>query len=72
MFPNGSDAANSLGMANGSTRELAKAAARAVRKERIQMPAAGVLAILSSGLVSIHLDVIRDGGSVLMNVAMKV
>jgi hypothetical protein len=66
------EAASSLGMANGKTIELAKQAARAVKNARAKILAVDVLAVIRSGLVSIHLEVNMDGGSTLMSVAMKV
>jgi hypothetical protein len=44
--------------------------ARAV-KSAIHIPAAGVLAVVRAGFVSIHFAVIKDGGIMLMSVAMK-
>jgi hypothetical protein len=52
--------------------ELAKQAARAVESARVRILAVDVLAVVRPGLVSIHLEVIIDGGSMLMSVAMKV
>jgi hypothetical protein len=72
MFQNGRGAASSLGMANGKTKKLTKQAARAVEIARIRIRAVDVLALVRSGLVSIHLAVKIDGGSMLMRVAMKV
>ncbi len=72
MLRNGREAANSLGIAKGRTMELAKQAARAVESARVRILAVDVLAVVRPGLVSIHLEVIIDGGSMLMSVAMKV
>jgi hypothetical protein len=72
MFRNGRDTASSLGMAKGSTTKLNKQAARAVESARIKIMSVDVLAVVRSGLMSIHLAVIIDGGSMLMRVAMNV
>jgi len=72
MFQNGRGPASSLGMANGKTTQLTKQAARAAEIARIRILAVDVLALVRSGLECIHLEVKRDGGSMLVRVAMKV
>jgi hypothetical protein len=72
MFQNGREAASSLGMASGKTMKLIRQAARAVESARIRILAVDVLALVRSGLESIHFAVKMDGGSMLMRVAMKV